>query len=249
MDRELSPDEIRELLPAYAIDAVDDDERAAVDGLLEVDADARDEVVALQRAASFLAHTGGPPPPGVWERVEATIHATTRGEGDAPAPPRLVPVSAPGRRRRPDRAWRWLAAAAAIVAVAFFSLWVVDRDASGPDNASTAALARAAADAPGARHAVLRDDTGEPLARAVVLPDGSGYVTSARLPGLAADRTYQLWGVSDHGTISLGVMGRDPKVVSVHTGDAPSALAITNERAGGVVSSDEAPTAVGDLRA
>ena len=44
-------------------------------------------------------------------------------------------------------------------------------------------------------------------------------------------------------------MGRDPKVIAFHAGNSPSALAITNERAGGVVSSDEAPTAVGDLRA
>ena len=247
MDRELTPDEIRELLPAYAIDAVDDDERAAVDELLAVDADTRDEVVSLQRAASFLSHTGGPPPPGVWERLEATIHETARDDDQAPPPPRLVPVSAPERRRRPDR-WRWLAAAAAIVAVAFFSLWIADRGSSGPAP-TAAALARAANDAPGAQHAILRDDAGDPLARAVVLPDGTGYVTTARLPELGPDRTYQLWGVSDHATISLGVMGRDPKVVSFHAGAAPSALAITNERAGGVVSSDESPTAVGDLRA
>ena len=51
MDRELTPDEIRELLAAYAIDAVDDDERAAVDEYLAGDADARDEVASIQRAA------------------------------------------------------------------------------------------------------------------------------------------------------------------------------------------------------
>jgi hypothetical protein len=96
---------------------------------------------------------------------------------------------------------------------------------------------------------VLRDDDGNALARAVLLPDGTGYVTSTELPSRADDRTYQLWGVGDRGTISLGVMGTDPKVIAFHAGNAPSALAITNERAGGVVSSDEAPTAVGDLRA
>ncbi len=60
MDRELTPEEIKDLLPAYAIDAVDDDERAAIDAYLDTDDDARDEVASIQRAASFLAHTGGP---------------------------------------------------------------------------------------------------------------------------------------------------------------------------------------------
>jgi anti-sigma-K factor RskA len=247
MDRELTPAELRELLPAYAIDAVDDDERVAVEAHLESDVDARDEVIALQRAASFLAYAGGPPPAGVWERLESVIRETPKPAGEVP-PPRLVPLARPGESRRRDRTWRWLAAAAAIVAVAFFSLWAVDRGDPDPE-LDTAALAQEADTAAGAQHAVLRADDGTALARAVVLPDGTGYLTSTNLPALADDRTYQLWGVGDRDTISLGVMGRDPKVIAFHAGNSPSALAITNERAGGVVSSDEAPTAVGDLRA
>jgi hypothetical protein len=62
MDRELTPDEITELLPAYALDAVDDDERAAIDAYLDARPDERDEVADLQVTASMLAHAGGPPP-------------------------------------------------------------------------------------------------------------------------------------------------------------------------------------------
>ena len=245
MDRELTPAEIRELLPAYAIDAVDDDERVAIEAHLASDADARDEVIALQRAASFLAHAGGPPPEGVWERLEAAIRETPHPAGEVP-PPRLVPLARPAEPRRIDRVWRWAAVAAAIVAVAFFSLWVVDRGGSDPE-LDTAALAQIADATPGAQHAALRDADGNVLARAVVLSDGTGYVTSTNLPPLDRDRTYQLWGVGDRGAISLGVMGSDPNVVAFHAGNAPAALAITNERAGGVVSSDETPTAAGEL--
>jgi hypothetical protein len=247
MDRELTPEEIKDLLPAYAIDAVDDDERVAIDAYLAADDDARDEVASIQRAAAFLAHTGGPPPVGVWERLEAVIREQPRPEGEVP-PPRLVPLARPTSPPDPARPWRWLAAAAMIVAIAFFSLWAFDQGGSDP-KIDTAALATAAARNPNARHADLRDDAGNTVARAVVLPDGTGYLTSAKLPALGDDRTYQLWGVGDHATISLGVMGTNPKVVAFHVGDAPSALAITNERAGGVASSAEAPTAVGDLTA
>ena len=244
MDRELTPDEIRELLAAYAIDAVDDDERAAVDEYLAGDADARDEVVSIQRAAALLAHTGGPPPAGVWERLEAAIREAAGPDGTAP-PPRLVPAGRPDPR--PNRAWQWLSVAALVVALAFFSLWIVDRGSGSDPALDTAALARAAASAPGARHADLRDPDGNTVARAVVLRDGTGYLTSTKLQALDEDQTYQLWGVGDHGTISLGVIGSDPKVVAFQAGSTPTALAITSERSGGVPVSEHAPTAVGDL--
>ena len=84
MDRELTPEEIAELLPAYALDAVDDDERAAIDAYLTSHPEERDALADLQVTASMLAHTGGPPPDGVWERLESII-ATT------PPPQRIVP--------------------------------------------------------------------------------------------------------------------------------------------------------------
>ncbi|MET0420648.1 MAG: anti-sigma factor [Acidimicrobiia bacterium] len=247
MDRELTPEEIQDLLPAYALDAIDDDERAAVEAFLATDEDARTEVASLQTAAAFLAHSGGPPPIGVWEQLEATIREQPRPAGER-LPSRLVPLARPPKQRDSVRPWRWIAAAAVVVALAFFSLWAIDQRSSDP-KVDTVALANAAARNPDAQRANLRDDAGNTVARAVVLPDGTGYLTSAKLPGLSDDRTYQLWGVGDHATISLGVMGTNPKVVAFHVDGSPGALAITNERAGGVVSSAEAPTAVGELRA
>ena len=77
MDRELTPEEIAELLPAYALDAVDDDERAADRRVPRRRIPTqRDAVADLQVTASMLAHTGGPPPDGVWERLESIIATT-----------------------------------------------------------------------------------------------------------------------------------------------------------------------------
>jgi hypothetical protein len=252
MARELTPDEIEELLPAYAIDAVDDDERAAIDAYLERYPHARDAVGELQVAASMLAHTGGPPPDGVWERLESIISATAPPDRAAPAP---APAPAPivlsprspvaPRAARPDRRWRWLAAAAAVVALVFGGLWLAERGdgRAAPDAAS---LARAAQDAPGSRHAVLTDPDGRTLATAVVTRDGNGFLTS-KLPAAAAGQTYQLWGITDTGTISLGVLGRDPGTVAFRAVTPATSLAITTEVAGGVPVSHNPPDAVGDI--
>jgi anti-sigma-K factor RskA len=243
MDRELSPDEVKDLLAAYAIDAVDDDERRAVEEYLATDPEARAEVSGLQHSASFLAHTGGPPPPGVWERLESAIQASH--PPDAVPPPRLVPGA---RAVRSPRRWQWIAAAASVVAVVFGALLLVGDGNDTSGTSDTAALAQAAASAPGARHAKLANADGAVLATAVLLPDGRGYLTS-ELPALPAGRTYQLWGVDSRNTISLGVMGRSPGVVAFQAAGHPAALAITEERAGGVPVTANDPAAVGKLKA
>jgi anti-sigma-K factor RskA len=241
MDRELTPAEIEDLLAAYSIDAVDDDERAAVEEYLARDPDARAEVGDLQRAASYLAYTGGPPPPGVWEQLESKLEGGEPGE--PPAPPRLVPHA---RRARPStQAWRWVAAAAVVAAVVFAALWLVSRDNSNGTN--LAALAANANHAAGARHARLVDSDGNVLARAVVLRDGTGYLNNSSLPALPAGRTYQLWGLGTSAPVSLGVMGRDPNVVAFHVNGRPSQLAVTNERAGGVAAPSQEPAAAGKV--
>jgi hypothetical protein len=247
MDRELTPDEITDLLPAYALDAVDDDERAAIDAFLESHPDERAQVADLQVAASMLAHAGGPPPEGVWERLESMI-ATT------PPPLRVVPPTVLSPRgtatpetARPDRRWRWLAAAAAVVALVFGGLWLADRgDGGGGAAGGTAALAATAATSPGARHATLTAKDGATLATAVVTTDGTGYLTS-ELPPAPAGHTYQLWGITRTKTISLGVLGRDPGTIAFKAATPTQSLAITTEVAGGVPVSSNAPDAVGDV--
>jgi anti-sigma factor RsiW len=250
MDRELTPDDITELLPAYALDAVDDDERAAIDAYLGAHPDERAAVDDLRMAASMLAHAGGPPPEGVWERLESIISSDS---SSGPPPLRLVtpptvldPHSPQARTTRDERRWRWLAAAAAVVALVFGGLWLAERGDGGGAAADTAALARTAATAPGARHATLTDTEGTTLATAVVTRDGTGYLTS-ELPAAPAGKTYQLWGISRTGTISLGVLGRDPGTIAFTTAAPTTTLAITTEVAGGVPVSRNAPDAVGDI--
>jgi anti-sigma-K factor RskA len=140
-----------------------------------------------------------------------------------------------------------VAVAASVVALVLGAL-LLFRDASSEAPGGTASLAQVAEGNPAARHARLTDPDGTVLARAVVLPDGAGYLTS-ELPALPAGRTYQLWGVEGGNTVSLGVIGRNPRVVSFQAAGNRGALAITEERAGGVPVSANEPTAVGRLQA
>jgi hypothetical protein len=128
----------------------------------------------------------------------------------------------------------------------FGGLWLVERGDGGGGAADTAALAQTAATAPGARHVALVDQDGDTLATAVVARDGTGYLTS-HLPPAPAGQTYQLWGISRAGTISLGVLGRDPGTVAFKAAVPTGSLAITTEVAGGVPVTRNSPDAVGDI--
>jgi anti-sigma-K factor RskA len=64
---------------------------------------------------------------------------------------------------------------------------------------------------------------------------------------VGSDRTYQLWGVAGDETVSLGLLGSSPGRSVFRTSGDVSALAITDEPAGGVVVSRQQPVAVGTV--
>jgi len=250
MDHELSADEVESLLPAYALDAVDDDERDAIEAFLARSPEADDEVAQFRNAAAMLAFAGGAPPEGVWDRIESHMGRTGPRASSADAP--VVSID-PARAARASRgpAWRRLAAVAAVAAVLTGAVvWVAVRDdsASTPTAAAVAQQAQQARREPGARTATLVDADGNALATAIVLPDGRGYLESS-LPSLPSGRTYQLWSVGGPQTVSLGVLGRAPAVVAFAAAPGTTSLAVSDESAGGAVAPTQAPVAVGDVRA
>ena len=83
---------------------------------------------------------------------------------------------------------------------------------------------------------------------AVILPGGQGYVYGSKLSPLSSLQTYQLWGAVGGQLISYGLLGTDPAtVIPFRAGPGVSALAVTEEVAGGVVSTAHQPVAVGSL--
>jgi anti-sigma-K factor RskA len=174
-------------------------------------------------------------------------HPAVGGRGGA-----IVPL--PGRRAVPVRvAAAALAAAAVLIAVLGVQVVRVDHrldrvvaavDRHGIDPAALAAL-----NDPAGRHVELRASDGAVDAEVVLLPSGEGYLVSSRLPALADDQTYQLWAVVGSDKISMGLLGSRPTVAAFRYSAKPAALAITAERAGGVVTPEHTPIVVGAVPA
>ena len=223
MDRELTRAELDELLPLFALDALDGEEREQVARYVERDEVARVEVESLREAVSLLPPHDVRAPASLWTGIEGALDAPSH---DLAAPPlRLVaaepstdaaPASRSGRGRRVVA----LLAAAAIVLAVVLGVQVVRQQDRIDDLAAEmhrdpmeqqAMAARGAADA----HVISLDPmAGDGGGEVVMLPDGTGYLMGQELPVLDGDRTYQLWAKVDDGTsarmVSLGVLGRTP---------------------------------------
>ncbi len=105
--------DIHALSGAYAVDALDDDERARFEQHLAECAECRSEVASLREAASLLAETTATAPPaGLRDKVLTSI---TTVRPLPPEPGEAPVVSLSSRRRR--RTTAWLAAAAAVIAI------------------------------------------------------------------------------------------------------------------------------------
>ena len=228
MSPDLNDQELRELLGAYALDALDDDERDQVEQFLLRDAAARLELHALQLGAAWVARSAPQPPERVWERIAAEVDHDLAGEEDDVV--KILPATKATHSRRT----RLLAVAAAVLAVVLaFGIVEIIGDQGQPAQSALAQAVRDAQRSPDARFVDLAAPDGSESARVVVLPDGQAYLTSTTLPRLEPSQTYQLWALTADGPVSKGVLGRRPGVMSFRVPRATSALAITAEPSGG----------------
>ncbi len=238
----MNHDEASELLGAYALDAVDGDEEAAVRAHLAECPRCHSELSALVRAAAALGdqanEKASAAPPGVWDRIAGQL-------AEQPPPLRLVGSSAAVvGARRSSPLWRRaaaVAAVAAVVACAFLGWDVSHLDSrvsqmqAAMARNGVAQAAAAAALAPDSRRIELTSSAGAVRAEVVVLPGGQGYVLSTSLPTLGTGRTYQLWGQSGSRPISIGLLGASGAPAAFRIDGQLSALMVTAEPAGGTV--------------
>ncbi|MCU1430324.1 MAG: hypothetical protein JWL83_4324 [Actinomycetia bacterium] len=247
------------LLGAYALDAIDANDRARLDAYISHSSAARDEFDQLRETAAMLALA---PAPG--ERAPAELWARIAEQVAEPqAPPRaeeanVVPLAAKGR----PLTWRMVApaAAAAAIIVVLLAVQVVhlrgevdQNNLTGP--AAAAAAFKHATGVPGAQLASFTEagTSGgtQTVARIVVLPDGTGYLVTQGLSPLPSTQTYQLWALVGSGpkptAISAGVLGAAPDAVAFKVSGPVVGFALTQEHAGGVASSQNHPVAVANL--
>jgi hypothetical protein len=244
MEKQLTHEEIQELLGAYALDAVTDREREAVDRHLRECARCRAEVQEHREAAAFLAH-GAPAPAGVWQRISGAI----AGE---PAKRELAPVL---RRSAFRTGWGSAAAAAGVAALVAGVLGVrvvqqgerIDELARAVRAQSLQGAAFSAAADPLADRITLVAGDGATVGTVALLPDGTGYFMYPKLPELPAARTYQLWVLVGETAVSAGVLGNDPSLAAFRVDTPVDGFAITAERRGGVSVPRSPPLATGRI--
>ena len=237
----ITPDDIEEYLGAYALDAVEYEERVAIEQYLATHPRARAEVAEHQEVATLLAFTGANAPDRVWDRISDAI------EGQAPEPgpelAKLMPISAAKRRRNLRTGlFAIVGAAAAAIIVALGLVALDQRDQLEDREVALEAGFEDALDESGSRQVTLQVTDTSVTVPAVVTADGDGYVRADDLPALDPDRTYQLWAIlpDQPEPISLGVLGPDPTIVAFHTDVDQATLAISAEQRGGA----PAPTEV-----
>ena len=229
--------EIHALSGAYAVDALDDLERAAFERHLAECAECRAEVASLREAAGLLAETTTTaPPPALRDRVLADI-STVR-----PLPPRTQAAT----RRKRRLTGLVAAAAAALVLGGGAVAWHPWTD----ETSTVAPSADVVLDAPDARSTSV--DLKDGASATVTHSDsvGQAVLVTHKMPPPPKGKVYQLWLQQPvKGMVSAGLMPVKPDQTVLLHGDAATATAagITVEPAGGSTSPTSVPIALFDF--
>lgn len=235
-----------DLLPAYALDAVDDLDRRAVERLIAADPAAQQALDEYRDVVAAFAVDHAPPVSArdaVLARVATTPQVPLPGQPAAGQPlgqPVTAETQASGEARtgaastRARLRWGLVAAAAAAVVAVAVPTTVAVR--------ATQEQSRLQAQADAVTQ-MLADPTativrGEVAGggEASVLVAGDDYLFRAsELPGAGDDQDYQLWVVGDDGGVtSAGVLAEQDGTVEQLVQDAPGVgVAVTVEPEGG----------------
>jgi anti-sigma-K factor RskA len=236
--------DIHALSGAYAVDAVDDIERARFEKHLAVCAECQAEVASLRETTGVLSETtAAEPPPALRDRVLAEI-ATVR-----PLPPLTTPVDTPEKARRQPRRFRVVALAAAAAVLAAVGVGVATQPWADETSQAPSA-AQLVLSAPDAKRTSLDFDDG---AKATVVHSdsvGKAVIVTEKMPPPPKGMVYQLWlDQPASGMVSAGLMPIEADQTMVLEGDAATAKAagITIEPAGGSDHPTSKPIALFDF--
>jgi len=269
----MTHDELRELTGAYALGALSDAERHALEAHLPTCGDCAREVRELAAVAGGLAFAVPQvdPPAALRDRV---LSAAVAPESARVQPIRSA-TGAPPVRASLLPSWLAAAAALAAVAIGLYAMTLRERvgrleeqlreanaRAEGVERQlnvaqSSADRARQIAsvlDAPDVRAIDLAGQKGAPSAngRAFWSLSRGLVFTAANLPAPPAGRQYQLWVIpKDSKPVSAGMLdfndGRTVALVDPSTASRGGSVAVTLEPAGGVPQPTSDPILVGSL--
>ena len=172
-----NPFDMDDLLGAYALDAVDDDERRAVEDYLAANPRARAEVQQHREVATMLAWSGMDAPEGLWDRIVDSLDAHEE-RPDASSLGKVLPLASPRRRRMARTVGYWVAATAAAAIIAIVAVSALrTNDPATLDKVSAQAFAN-----PALLHSQLSSGSNSSLkVLAVIDRNGTGYLRADSL--------------------------------------------------------------------
>ncbi|MCU1432543.1 MAG: hypothetical protein JWP95_1648 [Actinotalea sp.] len=253
------PEDLDELLAAYALDAVDDVERRTVERHVAQDPDAARELRSLRETAAKLGASEASAPPAALRAALLSQIATTPQEG-RPTPQgaradlddRTAPLAAPGRRtaRRMNegfgrRALQLAVAAALVGAIGVPTVTALQERGRAIEAEQRADLLSDVLADPSAE--VLRAEVSGGGAAVAVLTDDRALLVADGLEELDDDHVYQLWAMRDGEALPSTLLppAEDGTVQALAEGyRAGDGLALTIEPAGGSEVATTAPILV-----
>ncbi|MDP2774385.1 MAG: anti-sigma factor [Nocardioides sp.] len=218
--------DIHALSGAYAVDALDDIERAQFERHLAACDACRSEIESLREASAMLAETAAAgPPAALRDRVLAGIE-TVR-----PLPPVVSPlVSAPERRRRRFPA---LVAAAAVVTLIGIggAVWQPWADETSQSPSATERVLQA----PDAEVLTQELDNGAVVTLTRSKELNQAVLTTEDMPAPDSGTVYEVWLQHDELMVPAGLMDEAGSATVLLEGDPATAngAGITVEPAGG----------------
>ncbi len=258
----MTHEEAQELLGAYALNAVDGEERRSLERHVDECVRCASELDALREVSAAMGNVGEPASQELWHRISAHLYDDV---DDARVPP-IRALDSPHATTSPfaprggatSRRTRYGVAAMALVAAVLVGVLSVNlaraenhvSQLTNALNLASHSVVDAALETPGHVNVTLNDAHSVGVAKFVMV-NGHGYLVSSQMSALSAGETYQLWGIIGGKPISIGLMGPAPSTVyfSVEGSKRPSELAVTIEPAGGSVTPTSPIVASGSVAA
>ncbi len=225
-----------DLIPAYALGALSDEERAQVEAFLATSEEAREELRVYQAMLTGLATTVPP--------RKAPAHLTQDFRQRLSASPTVIPI-APRRANR----FRWIAALAAILVVVVGALVVLSSLQPDPEKQAIQNILNNSA---ATKVALLPQSSAAGSVTFVIVPGSKQAVLTTELPPLPDQKQYQLWYIKgsqpDPSITFDGAQDTKPVLVpSPDPAQGYDTIAITVEPHGGSKAPTTTPIFVGKL--
>jgi anti-sigma-K factor RskA len=225
--------ETHELIAAYALDALDEDERARAKEVLATSEEAREELRSLTEVAATMATAAvGPAPrPALRDRILDAARAE---------PQNVVSLD----ERRHSRLAPALAVVAAVAACAAVALGIWGASVSSERDEARSALARERAAAAVLAHPSSEASLTGASGRLVVGENGDAVLVASNVPDAPAGKTYQVWVIDGGRPVSGGLFSPRSGTVAVPVDGRVrdgSVVAVTIEDEGGASAPTGAP--------